>query len=270
MQLASHTVIHGYALLISVIFLVCAVVAKYIVEVSRGQLKVIGPGSYIYYARRHYGKYQVWSYNVVRYTFHLRPGLALLLLIYPEVAGVLLALSYVAEMFLLFRYHLVLFASLSFAFCIIGIGVNGGYGAFVAAIDPAGLYAQPVAAFVKLLVVAMYSFSAIRKVRNGFMSGKVLEYGIRLSLSERKHPDHILGSSRLIGIRVPWLSSKLMALLVVVVELLVGVLMLMPYPSVSLVGVCLAMISQVGFTTMFPRTLLPFTIAAFSALVLWL
>lgn len=271
MQLPSETYVHGFALLASVTILALAVIAKYLVERSRGQLEVIGPGSYAYQARRNYGWKQTSAYRVVGLTFHLRPVFAVLLLFRPEIAGIILAVSYIAEMFLLFRYHLVLFVALNLVFVATAFSSALRWSEiFILGVSASEEYFAPAVAYVQALVIAMYSLSAIRKLRNGFLSGKVLEYGVQTSLSKRKYADHLFESDRLLRGFTKRAHYKVLASAVIVVEIAVGVLLALPYRTATLAGVCLAAVSQLSFTALFPRTLLPFTLAVFAALVLWL
>jgi hypothetical protein len=204
-----------------------------------------------------------WIY---RHSFNVRPILAILLLVAPSVAGVGLAVSFIAEMYVLFRYHLTLMTAL----CCLSVVVGFENSTPIAMTSLPAQYHIPIIPFIQALVVAMYSLSAIRKLRNGFTNGNVIKYGIQISLSKRRFKDHMLCSDRLLRFADKTVNWSVMAKLVVAGELTIGVLLAVPSAPLNVCGIAMAVVAQASFTMLFPRTLLPFTLAVLASLVLWL
>lgn len=271
MTLPSSAVVSGTGVIIAQVLLALSVIVKYLVENGRSQLASTGPASYIYEARLAQARGRRIAYRVYRYSFHLRPILALLLLVAPVLAGAALAVSFVAEMYVLFRYHILLLIALSLLFGSTALSAGIGWlEPILTGYSLDTLYPAPGVPFVQVLVAAMYGLSAVRKWRNGFANGRVLEYGIVISLSHRKHRDHIWRSDTLLKLASRHLNWSIIAKAVIVWELLVGCLLLLPWRSFNVIGVVLAAVAQMSFTFLFPRTLLPFTLAVFAGLLLWL
>jgi hypothetical protein len=265
MHLPSDATIGGINILIATILLVSAILLKYFVEAGREQLSRLGPDSFTYQERVAQSRRRRFASRVYQVSFCMRPLLALLLLVAPTVAGVALAVSLLVEMYVLFRYHLVLLTALSIMLASVGSSIPG----VPLDLDLAAMYSAPVVPFVQLLLAAMYGLSAVRKWRNGFANGCVLEYGVRISLSERRFKEHVLGSSRILEIADSLCNWSVVSKIVIVGELLVGVLLICPNSTLNVVGVVMAGIAQASFTVLFPRTLLPFTLGVFATLVMW-
>lgn len=266
MNLPSDATTSGVNLLVTTILLTLAILTKYFVEVSRKQLSRLEPGSYIYQERVARSQKQRFASRVYRATFHARLVLAPLLLITPTVAGIGLAVSLFAEMYVLFRYHLVLLAALSVMLAGVGMSIPG----FPINFSLTAEYAVPVTSFVQLLLAAMYGLSAIRKWRNGFGNGRVLEHGVQISLSKRKFKEHVLGSDWVLKTAGSFCNWSVVGKIVIGGELLVGLLLISTNPTLNLIGIVMAGVAQASFTVLFPRTLFPFTLGVFAALTLWL
>jgi hypothetical protein len=266
MNLPSDATVGGVNLLVATILLALAVLSKYFVEVSRDQLSRLGPGSYVYQERVAHSQKRRLASRVYRASFHARLLLAPLLLVSPIVAGIGLAVSLFAEMYVLFRYHLVLLTALSAMLVGVGMSIPG----FPINFNLTAEYAVPVVPFVQLLLAAMYGLSAIRKWRNGFGNGRVLEHGVQISLSKRRFKEHALGSGWVLRTASTYLNWPLAAKVVIAGELSIGLLLASPSPTFNLIGVVVAGVAQASFTVLFPRTLLSFTLGVFAALVLWI
>jgi hypothetical protein len=267
MHLPSDATIEGSSLIVILLLLTVAVIVKYLVERGREQLRLLGPQSYIYTTRVVESRRRRVAFQIYKHSFHLRPLLALLLIAMPSVAGAGLALSFVAEMYVLFRYHLVLLTAVSALVATIGVSLGIP---LIATLDEAAVYSAPGAPFVQVLLAAMYGLSAVRKWKNGFANGRVLEYGIRISLSQRKFKDHIWTSSALLRFADKHFAWPIIAKSVIAGEVIIGCLLILPLYAFNIVGVVCAALAQASFTVLFPRTLLPFTLAVLATLVLWL
>lgn len=259
MTLPSMATVGSAHVLVATILFVLAIIAKYLAEATRGYRRTLGPGSFIYATRVAPAVKNRTAYRVYRVTFHARVVLALLLPVFPLVAGAALAISLVAEMYVMFRYHLVLMAAVSLVLASLGRIPN-----LEATLN------APLVPYLTVLVAAMYSLSAIRKLRNGFTNGNVLIYGLAISLSKRHQDDHLWGSASLLRLADRFLAWPKVAKVVVGAELVIGGLLVVPVYGLNVVGAALAICAQLCFTALFPRTLLSFTLAVAASLALML
>lgn len=257
MTLPSRATVDGMHMLIATILFILSIATKYLVEASRDYRCMLGPSSFIYITRVAPDAKNCAAYRLYYATFHMRVLLALFLPVFPLVAGALLAASLVAEMFVMFRYHLVLMTAVCVVLASLGCATNLGT-----------RFDAPLLPYLAVLLAAMYSLSAIRKMRNGFTNGNVLAYGLVISLSKRYHDDHVWGSANLLRLADRFLVWPQVAKVVVVAELMIGCLLIAPLHLLNIVGAALAIVAQLCFTALFPRTLLSFTLAMAAGLTL--
>lgn len=246
---------------------------KYLIEYSRKFPKHVTLGTYQYHyfiQIKKINKIFNWIYI---HSFHLRLPLIILLLLNFEtrILSFVLLISYISELFCLFRYHLIIICLVLFF-----IGIDNAYinspniFSFIFFQSHPILVSSIGLIFIKLLVIIVYLSSAFRKIQHKFYNGFIIKEGARFSIeaSGRKFPDHFSALSVFISKNVLYRYSKGLSVSVIILEILVALCLLGPAP-LSIVGIILGIILHIGMMMLFPITLSFFSLLMISILLLW-
>lgn len=250
---------------------------KHVIELSRQYPTHAKPGSFIYETYINQIRIKYFWAHVYFFSFHLRPFFIIFLFwgLKAQIFAFLLMISYVGELNVLFRYHVmtacIFLSILTFdpAFSLLNAGE------FIHAKTIGNIFAATINApgvlFIKSLVVVMYGASAWRKIQNRFYDGVVLDEGMKFSLqpSGRKFKDHPNELTKILLVNLVAGKSKKLSMFLIAAEISVCVLLFLP-SQYALVGCIVGLIMHVGMTLLFPITLSFFTLMMMASYALWI
>lgn len=247
------------------LILASSLLLKFFVEWQRGYWNYTKPQSYLWYSDWSQHKRFSWAMRAYRLCFFPRfvAAIALFAGVAKPIAGLILITSLAAELRLFFKYHanlMLLFVTL-FIVCpksIWAYGINGSSATTIERIYYVMFGAT---------VVSCYIFTAFHKMNSRFLSGAVITKTLhQLRLHKRLHFDNTLARFSDKLIRSPKFISMLM-ILTLALELIIPPLLFSK--SGFLIACILGAMMHVGFTILFPATLMHFSILMVGSYVLF-
>lgn len=231
------------------IFFCLTVLLKSFLELFRGYWNYLSPNSYLAFLTSGGGNVKPISLWLFRLSIALKIICPLLILfnLIPSISYVLLASALFIELKYYFKYH----ANLMFLYSII---LSGFY--FTMTSKNTSILFFPLA--IALTTSATYIFTAIHKLNHTFLSGKVILKTLELINNSKRiffdlwHREN-LGNSQFFKNILPFLMA-----ITVIIEFILPVLLFIE--KFRPVGIILGILLHLGFTILFPATLLHFSL----------
>jgi len=266
------TVTYSQAFLFKFIFF-CALAIKHFTEKKRGYPKVIGNGSFIYEKYILLNKRNIFLFKIYSVTFHLRIIISLSILFLPlssfllQLSAFTLIISYISEVFSLFRYHLIVILFLLFYVIIDSESLMTL--TFFNKISLSETIEFKSLLYVKALTIIILLSSARRKIQYSFFNGRMITESINFSTSEKNRlfKDHFSSLTKKILIKIILPNAKFFSFTIIFLQITAALFLLIP-SKITWIGCVLGIILQLGITTLFPRTLSFFTLIMISIYIL--
>lgn len=264
---------NGFGIRLFWLGLLLALSLKFIVEYTRGYPFHVSEGTFLYeaYVQRSLMRTALVKLYLVLFFARL-PLMILAEMIFwvclQRVCLIFLAASYFCELFVLFRYHLIVIIV-----CIVSLVLDESF--LTTATQEGWREAHQVTVssvvYIQSMAVIMYWASVRRKVQYRFYNGIVLSEGAIFSQTKsgRMFPDHFSDITvwAIKYIRQPF--SQGLSFLVLIAQSILGLALLTPSP-VKNVGIVLGIALHISMMLLFPITLSFFSLLMVSVLMLWL
>lgn len=241
-----------------------AILLKFSVETYRGYFNYFKPHTYLYACYqaplKGRGLLREWHWKAI-YILKWFAGFGLLFAIATKLCLIILLCAFSLEMRLFFKYH----ANFMFLICLSLLTANSlGAPLRSGASESVLPYLMIVAT-----TCSLYLMTALKKMNRTFLSGRVISGTLSvIANSRRTHFDFYLPDTLLkLFLRD---GAALSALMCMTVALEIALPFGLSTPSTALFFVALGAMMHLGFTFLFPVTLLHFSIVTVSTYLLFL